>query len=588
VANGIILFFKKTYKVIAVISFVVVFFVAYNSYVVNRSVINLRIAVDQLAYADSTEDFQRIKPLLKIPFLETISPAYFPAKEFILLVVAQNIIDTGKDKEQISDVSFFLNEVLALKEKERGGFLSALDRINELIFKPQIESDVQKLQAQAKSLSEKVRATRDPGTKQEGLYRLENTYIALLDLEMAQGVMEELLAIDPKSEIAQKAKFNLAWAFNNSGEFEKAIDYFNQVSKAPNLELAVTSEYQIADVLYKKGDYEASRDRYALLADKYPEYEGKAMAYYNAAQISFNELQDYRAALEYFHEYAIMQSGYISYFNLDEFNEAMLYFDELASKKTDYAGKFRDSVENTRVDRLRGDGYSLLRSKEYPRAIDTFQKALYIDPSDGMSLVGKGLGYYWEGLSDRAKRIAVKASDSVEGSGAVNDEDESVLTNATFILINSGDSSDAIYLGEKFLKKKEDEGEEIESPEFYYNLAYAYILEGDMVKAAGYLEKSTSMQREFSLAYNNLGCAYWAKKDYSKALASFKIATARHEKYADAHFNLGIAHYFLNRLDDAYRHFGDALLANPEYQRAEHYMKRIEEELRMGPSEVTG
>ncbi|MBL7069943.1 MAG: tetratricopeptide repeat protein [Candidatus Omnitrophica bacterium] len=560
----------------------------YNSYVVDRSVINLRIAVDQLAYADSTEDFQRIKPLLKVQFMGAMSPADLPTREFLALVAAQNIIDTGKDREQISDVSFFLKDVLALKEKERGGFLSALDRINELIFKPQIESDTQKLQAQAKSLSEKVRAIRDPDAKQEGLYRLENTYIALLDLEMAQRVMEELLVINPKSEIAQKAKFNLAWAFNNSGEFEKAIDYFNQVAKeALDLKLSITSEYQIADVLYKKGDYEASRDRYALLADKYPEYEGKAMAYYNAAQISFNELQDYRAALEYFHQYAIMQSGYISYFNLDEFNEAMLYFDELAGEEANYMEKFRDSVENTRVDRLRNQGYSLLRSKEYPMAIDTFQKALYIDPSDGMSIIGKGLGYYWEGQGEMAQREAIKAIDLVKGSGASEDEDESVLTNAIFIFINSKDSAGAIYLGEKFLVKKRIEGEEIEAPEFYYNLAYAYILEGDMKKAAEYLEKSISMKREFTLAHNNLGCAYWVKKDYSKALASFKIATVRNDKLADAHFNLGIAHYYLNRLDDAYEHFKNALLVDPSYQRAEHYMRRIEEELRMGP-EVTG
>ena len=582
--SGLLIFFKKTYKVIAVISFVVVFFVAYNSYVVNRSVINLRIAIDQLAYADSTEDFQRIKPLLKIPFLETISPADLPAEEFVLLVAAQNIIDTGKDREQISDVNFFLKEVLAQKEKGRGGFLSALDRINELIYKPQIEPETQKLQAQAENLSKKVREIRDPDTKQEWLYRLENTYIALVDLEGARRAMEELLTIDPKSEIAQKAKFNLAWAFNNSGEFEKAMDYFNQVSKeAPNLELSITSEYQIADVLYKKGDYEAARDRYALLADKYPAYEGKAMAYYNAAQISFNELEDYRAALEYFHQYAIMQSGYISYFNLDEFNEAMLYFEKLSQDRSNYAGKFRNSIENTKVDRLRSEGYSLLRSKEFPAAIDKFQKALYIDSTDGMSMVGKALGYYWEGQGDRAKKLAIKAAESVEGLGSADDEDESVLTNAAFVLINSKDPADAIYLGENFLNKKRKEGEEVEAPEFYYNLAYAYILEGNMAKAAEYLEKSTSMRREFSLAYNNLGCAYWAKKEYSKALTSFKIATARQEKYADAHFNLGVTHYFLNRLDDAYRHFKNALLADPDYERADHYMRRIEEDLGMYP-----
>jgi len=582
VANSLLYYIKKTYKVIAVIGFVVVFFVAYNTYVVDRSVINLRIALDQLAYAESTEDFQRIKPLLKVPFLNTVSQTELPAKEFLSLIAAQNIIDTGTDREQISDVKFFLKEVLKEKENQRGGILSALDRINELFIKPQTEPERQKLQAQARTLSAKVGTIIDPGARQEAYYRLENIYMQLSDLEMAQKVVKEIVSINPDSDIAEKARFNLGWAFNNAGEFQKAIVNFEEVSReSTNLTLAVTSEYQVADVLYKKGDYEAARDKYALLADKYPEYEGKAMAYYNAAQISFNELKDYRAALEYFYQYAIMQSGYISYFNLDEFNEAMSYLERLAEEDIDYLKRFRESIGGAKAVYLRRQGYALLRSKEYPQAIEKFSEALYVNPLDGMSIVGKGLGYYWEGLKERAQKTAVKALEVAEGPEANIDEDEAVFTNTAFIFINSNDAADAIALGEEFISKKMSEGEEIESAEFYYNLGYARILNGNIKKAIEYLEKSTGMEEEFALAYNNLGCAYWANKDYTKALRAFKIAIAKHEDYAEAHFNLGIAHYFLNRLDDAYKHFGNSLEANPEYMEAERYRKRIEEELQI-------
>lgn len=479
-----------------------------------------------------------------------ISKTTISGKVLMPLESAESIISTAKATEQIEDVKFYLKSIVELKEKERGGFLSVLDRLNSRFFKPTIRLPKEKLLAQTKVFLAKIKSTAEKDKLQELYWNLGNIYIQLADISQAENAFLKVVEIDPNGALAPKALFNLAWAYKSIGEHEKAIAYFEKVHQQyARQKVGISSRYQIADSWFKKGEYEKARDQYVQVSEEYPEFDLADLALYEAGSISFYYLDDRKAA-----------SGYFSKLE-EKYPKAKIVQHTIKQIRPAMARNFR------------AQGFKLLMDKKYTEAIENFKQAVEIAPSDGTSFSGLGLGFYWlkekEGALDNARKAFNAAP-----------EDEITLTNILFIYINSGNINEAIKVGEEYLSKRMLA---LRRPEFYYNLGYAYVLKGKLSEATTYFDRAVRLSPEFAFAYNNLGCILWTLKNYSEAIKRFEEATHRYPAYADAYFNLGIAYFYLNRLEDAYKEFEKVLDVNPDYTEAREYLREIEKTLKYHP-----
>ena len=71
------LILRKTYKPVGLIIGLLAFFVVYNTYIVDRSLINLKIALNSVSGATTAQDLEKIRSLIKIPlFIPALVAAF--------------------------------------------------------------------------------------------------------------------------------------------------------------------------------------------------------------------------------------------------------------------------------------------------------------------------------------------------------------------------------------------------------------------------------------------------------------------------------------------------------------------------------
>lgn len=219
--KSVIIFFS-------IVLFLVIFFVVYSTYWVDRSLVNLRVALNELDKAKTPEALEKIKPLLKVSLLKEISQKTLSPKTLVYMEIAENVSCTAKDVKQVDDVKFYLKSLIKIKEKERGEFLSFLDRLNSRIIGPTITLSKKELEVKEKKLLSRVKSTQDKNLLLGLYYDLGNVYIQLSDISKAKYAFFKMLQIGPLSGLSIKAKFNLAWAYKLNQEYEKAIAYFEE------------------------------------------------------------------------------------------------------------------------------------------------------------------------------------------------------------------------------------------------------------------------------------------------------------------------------------------------------------------------
>lgn len=530
---------KRTYKILLVFLVAVIFFLGYNAYLVDHSLVNLRIALDKVIDAKTLEEAKKLEALLKRPLFEEISKREMDAPTLAELEFTKDTLADPKDLDQLEDVKAFLFEMISEKEASRGPIISRLDRLSSIIDPRTREISPVRVRAEARNLTKRIASLEAPDELQEVWFDLANLHILLEEFEASQVAFSKVVELDPDNPIAIRAKFNLGWVYKVQGKLDESISEFERLVQAhPESELVLSSRYQMAGIFKRKGEFEEAIERYKSLVEEYPEERISNLAQFQAGYTYLYDLKNPEVALELFSKL----KGQIPESHLGEHMEKEM----MPSIAEDY----------------RNLGYRLLLKDRYLEAIKNFSLALKANPLDGASYAGEGLAYLWLDQPGKALEAARK-------SEKVASMDEVPGINLGFIYIQLGMLTEARELYRRLTSLYPD------SPTAHYNLGYVYVIEGKLDDAAREFSKVLHLKPDFAFAYNNLGYTLWLMKRYQKAARNLARAAQLKPDYVDAHFNLGVVLAIQARYEESKKEFERVLGLEPEHPEAARYLREL-------------
>lgn len=215
----------KFKKLIITLAFFIGFFLFYNSFIVNRTLENLRFSLEQTALAYSIDDLNGLDIVMTKTVAEEMPYTRTNTLNINNLEYAKNLIRTGTSFRQLDNVKIALKDVIEKKEKTRGFILSLLDKINRAIKK-----NITNLARAYRRIVAPRKVTMPPVVKIELM-----EMIAALDKEKDPD-----RAISDYKDIIEKysgydkiplAKLKLAYAYQRLGQNDKAMKEYGGIIK---------------------------------------------------------------------------------------------------------------------------------------------------------------------------------------------------------------------------------------------------------------------------------------------------------------------------------------------------------------------
>jgi len=545
--SPIIKFLAKTYKVWVVIAAAVIFFLGYNAYLVDYSLLNLKIVLDKTADIKTITDAKRLASVLDYSILTEVGSSELQSSNISRIELAKDMLANLKDVNQLKDVKFFLAAAIKEKEEKKPAILVAMNNIGRIFAPLGAKFSEAKLESRATYLRNYIRTLEDKTKQQEAYYELANVYTKLLQFDKAKEAFKAAIALDPGTILAQKCSFNLAWNEKYRGNFDEAAKQFESLSReSANKEIKSFSEYQLADSLKKKGEYEKAAEIFQGIGKKYPREE--------------------------FAQLATFQSGYINLYDITDLENAKKVFEEAKAlfgdtsivrqvEKEAFSNITKEYVK--KGFGLLKEGQILLATEFYDKADFNFNKGLEVRPNEGVAYIGKALGYLWKGDGDKA---------IIFGERAVKlaPKEEIVSVNLGYIYTALNYPHKAIKEYKRYLAYNR------RSVLVHYNLGYCYAISGNILGAVREFRQATEIGPGYAYAYNNLGWGYWQLRKYANAIDAFRRAVKLQPQFERAQFNLGQLYMVIGSYGEAKKAFESISATSPEYGQAIIHLREIE------------
>ncbi len=566
-------FIKKTYKILVVIVVMIIFFWGYNVCILDRSLANLRLVLDNIKNIQKLKEAkglagfldvdllsrvkvlsrlqrkaQRLASALQYLLLQEITNEKFPNTNLLMLELVKDCLVKLKSISQIEDAKFILKEIIEQKEKKRQPVLLFLDKIDSAVVPRVMGIPKRKLQRQLDILQERLSIAKDNVSLQDSYYKLGNTYIQLLEFKRAKEAYRKAIDLNPRPNLALKSQFNLAWIEKFQGNLDEAIKQFGVLFQSANQqqEVAIFSQYQIADSLNKKGEYERAIVIYRQILARQP---GQDLAQLICFQLSYNYLYNLK--------------------DYDQTKKALQEYRELFRGSAMAAYIENKMIPNLAIEqrkegfRLLSDAYKLSLPEKYKQAQGLFDQALEINAGDGISYSAKALISLWLNNPDEALRLAregVKLSPK--------DEITSVNLGYIYLQLNLVDAAITEY--KRLISINPSTWRS------FYNLGCAYTAQNKFAEAALAFRKAKRIDPKFTPAFNNQGLCLWRMKEYAEAIKAFKKAAEIDPYFLDTLFNLGSVYKIMGRYREAKNEFEKILKINSAYADAQDQLKEIE------------
>lgn len=546
-SSPIIRFLAKTYKVWVVIIAALIFFLGYNAYLVDYSLLNLKIVLDKTTDIKTINDAKKLASVLDYSILTEVGSAELQSSNISKIELAKDILANLKDGDQLKDVKFLLASAIEEKEKKKPAIVVALNNIGRVFAPLGAKFSEAKLESRANYLNNYIRTQEDREKIQEAYYELANVYTKLKQFDKAQDAFQEAIKSAPETKLAQKSRFNLAWNEKFRGNLDEAAKQFESLSlESKNEEIRSFSEYQLADSLRKKGEYDKAAEIFQKIGKKYPREE--------------------------FAQLATFQAGYINLYNISDLEKAKQVFEEARAlfgdtdvvRHIEKEAFFNISTEYFKKGYgLLKEGQNLLKNEYYDKANLHFDKGLEIKPEEGIAYIGKAIAYLWLGDKDKA---VIFGEHAVE----LSPKNEMVSVNMGYIYIDVNAPHKAIREYRRYLSHNR------KSAFVHYNLGYSYALSNKVLAAVQEFRETTKIDPNNAYAYNNLGWGYWQLRKYANAIDAFRKAIKIEPQFERAQFNLGQVYMVIGSYGDAKKAFEAISATSPEYGQAQVYLREVE------------
>ena len=554
-ANLILDFIKKSYVVLIILAAAIIFFLGYNRYLLDHSLANLRVALDRVSDVKTMEDAKKLASALDYSLITEVASKKLETSNIARIELAMDILTKPQDMSQLKDVKFALEGVIKQKESQRSVILVALDKISKIFAPAAVKVSKAQLKDQAGYLKERIDTLKDKDQLQEAYYDLANIYTKMSDFTRARETYLKAVDLNPSSKLAQKCRFNLAWNEKQQGNLDQALKEFENLSQTTGEEkLAIFSKYQMADTYRKKGDYEKASVIFQEVA----------------RQSSDKELSSF--ADKELSSFAEFRAGYTYLYDLKDYEKAKGIFDKSKEllKGSSIATHIEDITMPNIVAQYRQEGFRLLREgyelslpEKYKEAQKYFDKALGIAPDDGLSCIGKALGFLWLNDPDRALDFARKAVKLLP-------ENEVASVNLGYIYLKLGIIDEAIVEYKRFIAVNPF------SATGHYNLGFAYAIQNKLEEAVVAFYQATKIDPTFAHAFNNQGWCLWHLSRFGEAVEAFKKTVLVNPRFLDALFNLGMVYREMGRYEESRDMFRNALEISPDYPEALNKLKEVE------------
>jgi TolA-binding protein len=154
------------------------------------------------------------------------------------------------------------------------------------------------------ALLDKARAIPDVRTreKQQVLFEVATLYTSIFNMEEAKRYYAQAINLDPKTDLANEARFVLGWVFVETNDLQEATEIYSKMaSESVNSSILVShSMYEMVNIALKQGKFTEAVDMLLKIIDNFPDDPAAASCLFQAASICLHDLKDEERARELF------------------------------------------------------------------------------------------------------------------------------------------------------------------------------------------------------------------------------------------------------------------------------------------------
>ncbi len=466
--------------------------------------------------------------------------AYFTQKKFDQAVVSFDEIKT-QDGQYKAGASYYAGYI-AYEQGEYAESLSDLKRASQSEsyrrLVPYMISNVYYKQKDYKSLqayAEPMLKSSDKITSRSEITLLvAEAYFHQADYRKANGYFASYAT---KGKTSPELSYRIAYAAYVSGENDRAITAFKQVSKKDD-PLTYQANYYLGILYTKQGNKAFAIASFGQLLNNKVDENLKEEALYHSAKLHYEANRPHQAITQ--------MRGYLlefpkgkhrnemgdlltqAYFNENDYDEALKYIKTLSSRTIQVKEVYQKATFHKAVE--------LFNKNQYAKAVEMFDESL-VYPLDTEYQLG---AYFWKG---EAYAIGKK-------------------------------NPEAIAAYQKVLWDQNSNGSEYQL-KTRYGLAYAYFDSKEYDKALiQFYEYVTKGGKEVSKSNHHdatirLADCYYVKKDYPKAIQYYKQSISQSKIDNDySYLHLGLVNSIEGNMSAANQAF-DQVIKN--YSRSKYY-----------------
>ncbi|GEM_PF-1571141 len=273
-------------KPLSFISLLVLFFLLYNTFLVDRNLEMLKLSLSSVALAQTTSTVSYIGPIMQYQSIGELSSQVLAVKEFIDLEYTSNILQTSTTDRAVADVRVVLETVVKERQEKRPIILRWADRLMPIIKAPY-------------RAFKRAKEQRPSGNIEPELLDQITKYESAGDYKEAIKAYKDMINRFPRKAETPSLILRLGYLLHKQGEISEAQNYYENVTKDfPNLpEATIAKELKSALANMPALITEADSVLNKALTTK--DQTMKQMLYYKAGLLQL-KAYDFRNAIKSF------------------------------------------------------------------------------------------------------------------------------------------------------------------------------------------------------------------------------------------------------------------------------------------------